>query len=126
MVWNVAAKRFQFRETDMSRGMPSITALLGLLALAGYQNRDKLGELLKGVTDNTQSGTGSQQGPLGGLVGNLGGALAGGGVGSLLSGGLGELLERFGQGDAAESWINKGPNKELPPPQLNKQLEQMY
>ena len=32
----------------MSRGMPSMTALLGLLALAGYQNRDKLGELLKG------------------------------------------------------------------------------
>ena len=52
MVWNVAAKKFQFRETDMSRGMPSMTALLGLLALAGYQNRDKLGELLKGVTDN--------------------------------------------------------------------------
>ena len=32
----------------MSRGLPSMTALLGLLALAGYQNRDKLGELLKG------------------------------------------------------------------------------
>ena len=31
----------------MSRGMPSMTALLGLLALAGYQNRDKLAELLK-------------------------------------------------------------------------------
>ena len=33
----------------MSRGMPSMTALLGLLALAGYQNRDKLAELLKGA-----------------------------------------------------------------------------
>jgi uncharacterized protein YidB (DUF937 family) len=58
---------------------------------------------------------------LGGLLGNLSGALAGGGVGGLLNGGLGELLERFkqnGQGDAAQSWINKGPNKELPPPQL--------
>ena len=113
MVWNVAAQRFQFRETDMSRGMPSMTALLGLLALAGYQNRDKLGELLKGVTDNNaQPGTGNQQGPLGGLLGNLGGALAGGGVGGLLSGGLGELLERFkqnGQGDAAESWIQQRP-----------------
>ena len=31
----------------MSRGLPSMTALLGLLAIAGYQNRDKLGELLK-------------------------------------------------------------------------------
>ena len=25
----------------MSRGYPSMTALLGLLAIAGYQNRDK-------------------------------------------------------------------------------------
>ena len=39
----------------MSRGMPSMTALLGLLALAGYQNRDKLGELLKGAGSNTGS-----------------------------------------------------------------------
>jgi uncharacterized protein YidB (DUF937 family) len=95
----------------MSRGMPSMTALLGLLALAGYQNRDKLGELLKGAGNSTQPGGGNQQGPLGGLLGNLSGALAGGGVGGLLSGGLGELLERFkqnGQGDAAESWINRG------------------
>ena len=63
--------------------------------------------------------------PLGGLLGNLGGALAGGGAGGLLGGGLGELLERFkqnGQGDAAESWINKGPNKELPPPQLKQAI----
>ena len=30
----------------MSRGMPSMTALLALLAIAGYQNRDKLAEML--------------------------------------------------------------------------------
>jgi len=101
----------------MSRGMPSMAALLGLLALAGYQNRDKLSELLKGAGNNTAS----QQGPLGGLLGSLGG----GSVGGLLSGGLGELLERFkqnGQGEAAESWISKGPNKELPPPQLKQAI----
>jgi len=34
-------------ELKMSRGMPSMTALLGLLAIAGYQNRDKLTELLR-------------------------------------------------------------------------------
>ena len=28
----------------MSRGMPSMVALLGLLAVAGYQNRDKIAE----------------------------------------------------------------------------------
>ncbi|MBR1212991.1 YidB family protein [Bradyrhizobium sp. JYMT SZCCT0180] len=114
----------------MSRGMPSMTALLGLLALAGYQNRDKIAEMLKGATGNTQPG---QQGasdnpsnnPLGGLLGNLSGALGGAGVGGLLGGGLGELLERFkenGQGDAAESWVGKGPNKELPAPQLKQAI----
>jgi uncharacterized protein YidB (DUF937 family) len=110
----------------MSRGMPSMTALLGLLALAGY-NRDKLAELLKGAgSNNAQPGASTQQGPLGGLLGSLSGAAAaGGGVGGLLGGGLGELLDRFkqnGQGDAAESWINKGPNKDLPPPQLKQAI----
>ena len=52
------------QETNMSRGMPSMTALLGLLALAGYQNRDKLGELLKGVTgNNAQPAAGFLGGP---------------------------------------------------------------
>ena len=31
----------------MSDGFPSMTALLGLLALAGYQNKDKLAEAVK-------------------------------------------------------------------------------
>jgi uncharacterized protein YidB (DUF937 family) len=111
----------------MSRGLPSMTALLGLVALAGYQNRDKLGELLKGVGSSTQPGTGAgaTQSPLGGLLSNLSGALAGGGAGGLLNGGLGELLDRFkqnGQGDVAQSWINHGPNKELPPPQLKQAI----
>ena len=30
----------------MSRGFPSMTALLGLLAVAGYQHRDKIAECL--------------------------------------------------------------------------------
>jgi hypothetical protein len=32
----------------MSRGMPSMVALLGLLAVAGYQNRDKIAEVMGG------------------------------------------------------------------------------
>lgn len=64
----------------MSRGLPSMTALLGLLALAGYQNRDKIVEMLKGAgNSNAQPDASTQQGPLGGLLGNLGGGLAGGG-----------------------------------------------
>jgi uncharacterized protein YidB (DUF937 family) len=104
----------------MSRGMPSMTALLGLLAIAGYQNRDKLAELLKGAGGGS---TGSQ--PSGGSLGNLGGLLGGAGVGGLLSGGIGELLERFnqnGQGETAQSWINSGPNKDISPPQLKQAI----
>lgn len=107
----------------MSRGLPSMTALLGLLALAGYQNRDKLTELIKGASGaRSDAKTGAQPGPLGDLLGSLGGAAAGGGVGGLLGGGLGQLLDVFkqnGQGEAAESWINKGPNKE---PQLKQAI----
>jgi hypothetical protein len=33
----------------MSRGLPSMTALLGLLAIVGYQNRDKIAEILGGL-----------------------------------------------------------------------------
>ena len=62
----------------MSRGMPSMTALLGLLAIAGYQNRDKLAEMLKGASANNPTpGGGAGQG---GLLGNLGGMLGGAGV----------------------------------------------
>jgi uncharacterized protein YidB (DUF937 family) len=53
----------------MSRGLPSMTALLGLLALADYQNRDKLAELLKSAGGDPK--TGAQQGPLADLLGSL-------------------------------------------------------
>src|SRR6186713_816142 len=105
----------------MSRGFPSMTALLGLLAVAGYQNRDKLAELFKGATEQ---GANSQE-PSGGLLKGLGGNLGTGGIGSFLGGGIGELLERFkqnGHGDAAESWISAGPNKELPVPSLKQAI----
>jgi uncharacterized protein YidB (DUF937 family) len=107
----------------MSRGMPSMTALLGLLAVAGYQNRDKLAEMLSGA--GAKLGGGAQQPGAGGLLGNLSGMLGGAGVGGLLNGGIGELLQRFrqnGQGETAESWINQGPNREVSPPQLRQAI----
>jgi len=103
-----------------------MTALLGLLALAGYQNKDKIAEMLKGASVGAaDSKTGAQQGPLADLLGSFGRADGSGGVGGLLGGALGQLLDVFkqnGQGAAAESWITKGPNKELPPPQLKQAI----
>lgn len=107
----------------MSRGMPSMVALLGLLAVAGYQNRDKIGEVLGGLKPEPGAGPGqnNQVRGQGGLLGNLGGLLSGASVGSVLSGGLGQLVERFkqnGQGQAADSWVKPGPNQQLGPDQL--------
>jgi uncharacterized protein YidB (DUF937 family) len=109
---------------QMSRGMPSMTALLGLLALAGYQNRDKLAELLKGAGAGSPDATPAQQ-PLGGALGNLMGMLGQGGVGGLLQGGIGELLQKFqqnGQGDVAQSWVGSGPNKDISTQQLRETI----
>jgi len=109
----------------MASRMPSMTALLGLLAIAGYQNRDKIAEMLRGAgATGDKAGSVTQPG-LGGVLGNLGGEGATGGVGGLLGGGLGELLERFrqsGQGEVAQSWVNDGPNKEIAPPQLKRAI----
>jgi uncharacterized protein YidB (DUF937 family) len=110
----------------MARGFPSMTALLGLLAIAGYQNRDKLAEMLSGASNSPgRSGLGTgQQGGAGGL-GGLGGGLGGAGAGGLLGSGLNELLESFrqnGQGDVAESWVGTGPNKEVAPQDLERAI----
>ena len=99
----------------MARGMPSMVALLGLLAVAGYQNRDKLGGLLNGLGNQSNDPNNPRQsgGGLDGILGGLGGALGGANAGSVLSGGLGDLVDRFrqtGRGDKADSWINDGDN----------------
>ena len=118
-------------------GFPSMTALLGLIAVAGYQNRDKIAEMLKdfsgggaapadskspqgqiaGQTAGQGAGQTAGQGQLGGLRDILGGASAGG----LLTGGLGELMDRLkqsGHQDKAESWVGNGPNKDIAPTDL--------
>src|SRR3954451_399512 len=105
-----------------NRGFPSMTALLGLLAVAGYQNRDKLAEMLGGHQQRT--GTGVEASPAerkGDLLGNLATSLGASGIGGLLSGGLRDLVDTFkqkGHGDVADSWVSRGPNKAIAPPQL--------
>ena len=113
----------------MAKGYPSMLALLGLVAVAGYQNRDKIAEMVGKLGSNTPRQPGapqSGQGGLGGLLGSLGGALgagaaAGAGAGGLLRDGLGELVDRFqrnGRGDVAQSWVNHGPNQDIAPDDL--------
>ena len=113
----------------MSTNSSRWIALLGLLAIAGYQNRDKLGQILGGAGAPQPAGTGvppvggtaqvpQTQSSGGGLLDGLRniftggtGAAAGGG----LLGGLSEVLDRFnnsGQGEVANSWIKDGPNRE--------------
>ena len=111
----------------MNRGMPSMVALLGLLAVAGYQNRDKIAEALGGRKQEPGGGAdqNTQQGGLGGVLGKLGGMLGGASTGSVLSGGLRDLVERFqqnGQGQAAESWVRTGPNQPIAPDQLEQAI----
>ena len=106
----------------MRRGNPSMVALLGLLAVAGYKNRDKIKEMLGsqqgGPGINPRPGQQALPRGLGGLLGGLGG-------GGLLSGGIAELVERFqrnGQGQVADSWVSTGPNQPLAPDQLEKAI----
>jgi uncharacterized protein YidB (DUF937 family) len=77
-----------------------------------------LGDIVGGLLGGGRgpAGGGNFGGQGGGLGGLLGGALAGGAAGSILSGGLGSLLEQFqrnGQGQAAQSWVDKGPNQPI-------------
>jgi uncharacterized protein YidB (DUF937 family) len=113
-----------------------MTALLGLLAIAGYQNRDKIAEMLRGGSDGADGtpgqGSGQATQQQGGLAGSLGGALGGllggaggAGAGNVLNSGLGELLERFqqaGHGDKADSWVRTGPNQEIAPNHLEEAI----
>jgi len=116
----------------MSSNSSRWLALLGLLAVAGYQNRDKLGQLLGGATGAGTAPSGATGiPPIGGSDARQNGQSAGGGLldglrniftggagaaaGGGLLGGLSDILDRFnnaGQGEVANSWIKDGPNRE--------------
>ncbi len=106
----------------MAKGSPSLVALLGLLAVAGYQNRDKLSGMLQG--SGTPQGD-HTVGNEGGLVDGLRRMLNGAGAGGITSG-LSELLGRFTnpvQSAKAQSWVNTGPNGDLAPEDLAEVLD---
>lgn len=108
--------------SNENSGFPSMTALLGLLAVAGYQNRDKLAEWFGG----SQQGKAPQDAPadLDRITGGQQSTGAGG-IGGLLGNGIQELIERFkqaGRGDAADSWVRTGPNQQIEGPDLEQAI----
>jgi uncharacterized protein YidB (DUF937 family) len=96
----------QSRENMMANLGKVALAMLGILA---YQNRDKLGTLLRG---NGQTGTNPpdpQQPRGGGILEQVADSLGSGG-------GLREVLDRFrnaGSREQVDSWVRQGPNQPL-------------
>jgi uncharacterized protein YidB (DUF937 family) len=92
-----------------------------------------LGNLLRGGTGSQPAGQAAGSGGLGGLGGllpgglggSLGGLLAGGAAGSILTSGLNDLLRQFeqnGYGDAAQSWVGTGENRQVSPDDIEHAL----
>lgn len=102
----------------MSNRMPSLAALLGLVAVAGYQNREKIGEFIK----NLQSpGGAAGPGPTEQATDAAGAGYGGGAV----TGGLGDLIEHFrnsGLGKKADSWVASGQNEPVDESEMGQAL----
>ncbi len=113
----------------MAKGSPSLVALLGLLAVAGYQNRDKLGELINSRSgndaDRNRFGASGQADSQGGLLDQFR-QMAGGADSGGLMGGISELLERFSgpQQAKAQSWIGTGRNESIDTDELELALDE--
>jgi uncharacterized protein YidB (DUF937 family) len=96
--------------------MPSLGALLGLVAIAGYQNRDKIAEMVKNLTGGGAAPAGVPK--------SITDAVSAGGMGGL-TGALGDIVDRFrnaGHGTAADSWVATGPNQSVTPGQTESAL----
>ncbi len=87
--------------------MPSLTALLGLAAVAGYANRDKISDFVKGITGGSTAAAPTTQIP-GGLSGALGGLVS--------------HMQANGAGDVANSWVGTGTNLPINGSQLTQVL----
>lgn len=93
----------------MSNRMPSLAALLGLVAVAGYQNREKIGEFIKNMQGGAAAPAGAGQGLPGGAA----------------TGGLGDLIDHFrnsGLAKQADSWVSTGQNEPVDERQMGQAL----
>ena len=103
----------------MSKRLPSLAALLGLVAVAGYQNREKIGEFVKGLTGTDPNAAAA------GALESVKKTLGDGPIATKITGGLGELVDQFktsGLGEKAESWIGTGSNAPINETQMETAL----
>lgn len=83
----------------MANSSTMLKALLGLAVVAGWQNRDKIGDFVKGISDPKSADGENPQGGLGGLV---------------------DSFKKAGLGQKAESWIGAGKNEPVAPAEIEK------
>jgi uncharacterized protein YidB (DUF937 family) len=99
----------------MSKSTPSLLALLGLVAVAGYQNRGRISEMLSDAQEAGQRRTSGSEGQ-DGFLGELSQTFQASSVGSSIAGALAEITARFkenGQSETADSWVSKRQNRPL-------------
>jgi len=96
------------------KSTPSLLALLGLVAVAGYQNRSKISEM---IGDAQQNRPGDASSPQSGFMSGISDLFRPGATGGgMLASGLGDLLNSFtsgGHGTTSQSWVKSGPNAPL-------------
>ncbi len=96
----------------MSKSTPSLPALLALVAVAGYQNRGRISEMLSEPRDRTAAYGTYPANVRAGVSTEIGQPVQG----QSIVAALGDLVDRFraaGQGDAADSWVSDRPNMPL-------------
>jgi uncharacterized protein YidB (DUF937 family) len=99
----------------MANRMPSMLALLGLVAFAGYQNRDKIAAAIKEAQSRRDT-PGAPKSGLDNVLAGVGDFLDTSKERGGLAGGLTDLLDGFrshGQSERADSWVRPGPNQGL-------------
>ena len=110
----------------MSIMSPITLALAGVLAYRTYHGKGRLAEMMgRKRPEGSAAGTGAGSFGSGNILSDLGDFFGGPGKGAALTNGLNDLLKNFqqaGQGQTAQSWVDKGPNKPIEAPDLEKAL----
>jgi uncharacterized protein YidB (DUF937 family) len=91
-------------------------ALAGILA---YQNRDKLGALLRGEMQKAGGQAGADTPTAGGVLEDIADKFGAGDA-------LRQVLERFrnaGSGDTVDSWVKQGPSKPIQPHEVEAAID---